>query len=239
MAESRRWRGLLRFNLAALMFLTLCVCGYLGSYRYGERAGAKKQYDESYFIKTYSLADLLIETSGDDDRDKQAAAIAEKLKSTVAPASWTAPDMPHGEIQVFPRNGSLIIGQHGTVHDQIAAAIEKLRKDANQNHVETAVKGINSLGAKSHEPIVLASFSSQDSLHREAIELRYESVMRGIEQQWGSPRFAGECTEVSFPTWSVAQKIAVWSSNGGLAFVALQDRPELGRVVLAGWREAD
>jgi uncharacterized membrane-anchored protein len=239
MAEGRRWRGLLRFNLAAMMFVTLCVCAYLGSYRYGERAGAKQQYDESYFIRVYSLADLLIETPGDDERDKQAAAIAENMKSTVAPASWTSPDMQHGEIQVFPRNGSLIVGQHGAVHDQIAAAIDNLRDDAHSQHVEAAVKGIESLSAKRHDPIVLASFTSQDSLHSEAIEQRYESVIQGIEKHWGSPRFAGECTEVGFPAWSVAQKIAIWSSNGGEAYIAIQELPQLGRVLLTGWRSRD
>lgn len=239
MAGTGWWRGLLRFNLAALMFVTLCVCGYLGSYRYGERAGAKQHYDESYFIKVYSLADLLFETPNEDQRDKHAAAIVEKLKSTVAPASWTAPDMQHGEIQVFPRNGSLIIGQHGAVHDQIATAIEGLRSEGNRKQAEAAVKDIKSLGAEKHEPIVLASFSSQDSLHLEAIKQRYESVVQGVEQQWGSPRFAGECTDIGFPAWSVAQKIAVWSSNGGEVYVAVQDQPELGRVVLTGWREVD
>ena len=68
MAGTERWRDLLCFNLAALMFVTLCVCGYLGSYRYGERAGAKQQYDELSFTKMCPVADFLIDTSGDAER---------------------------------------------------------------------------------------------------------------------------------------------------------------------------
>jgi hypothetical protein len=239
MAGRGRWSWLLQFNLATLMFVTLCVCGYLGSYRYGERAGAKQQYDESFFFKVYSLADLLIDTSSHDQRDKKLAEIAEKLTLTVAPTSWAAPAAQHGEIQVFLPNGSLVIGQYGAIHDQIVAAIDNLRRDGNRAHVEAALNDMGSLDASTPEPIVLASFTLQDSLHSEAIKQRYESVIQGVEKQWGSPRFAGECTELGFPAWSVAQKIAVWSCNGGEAYVAVQDRPELGRVVLAGWREAD
>jgi hypothetical protein len=240
MAESRRWRGLLRFNLAALMFVTLCVCGYLGSYRYGERAGAKQYYDESFFTKMYPLADLLIDTRSDAKRTEQAAAIIKQLQATVSPASWTAPDMQHGEIQWYPQTGALIVSQHGAVHDQLAPALENLRKDASRKLVEAAFKDIEPLGANTrHKPIVLVSFSSPDNLKHQAIEQRFESIVQGVEQHWGRPRFGGECTEVGFPAWAVAQKIAVWSSNDGEAYIALQEQPELGRVVLAGWREAD
>lgn len=239
MAANGLWRRLLRYDLASLMFVMLCACGYLGSYRYGERAGAKKAYDESFFYKQHSLVDLLVEIPAKDEREKRTAEFAEHIKASLAPASWNASGPQQGEMVVLPQFGSLLVGQHGAVHDQIAVAIDRLRSDANRQHVDEAVKELESLCAQKCGPTILASFTSQDTLRFEALQQRYECVVQGLEKAWGGPRFAGECTEVGFPVWSAAYKIAVWPANGGEAYIALQDRPNLGRVVLAGWRAGD
>ena len=232
-------KRLFRFSIGMMLFAMLCVSGYFGSHRSGQTAGVKDRYDQSHFIKTHNVADLVSLQPTADDREKSYGRIIDYLQSTVAPESWSAtePDGEFCEIQPFPTAGSLVISQYGAVHDQIEVALRAFRDHQMKSQDDAAAAEIERLAADEQtEPVVLSKFSSGEPLAMSAVEQRYDGTVRNLTERWGDPRFNGECTDAGFPNWSVAQSIATWPKNGGDAYLAVQDWPDMGRVLLTGWR---
>jgi hypothetical protein len=242
MAVSLHPKRLFRFSIGMMLFAMLCVSGFLGAHRAGEKAGAKALYDVSFRTKVHNFSDLAIDQANQGERDKLLGEISELLHGTVAPESWTATG-PNGElcdIQPFPAMAGLIISQVGAVHDQIDAALQAYRDQHLKSQTEKAAAEIERLAADEQtEPVVLSRFPQNEPLAWAAVDLRYENAVRNLTERWGKPRFSGACIDAGFPPWSVAQSITIWPKNGGEAYLAVQDLPDVGRVLLTGWRPRD
>lgn len=231
-------KRLFRFNIGTMLFATLCVSVYLSSHRAGERNGAKDRYDESFVTKVYNFSDVAISRPDPSRRDELYGEIIDHLRTTVATESWTLTG-DYGEmcdIQPFPAMASLIITQRGAMHDQIDAALGEYRDRQTKAQTEKGMREIERLAADERiEPVVLTNYSADEPLAASAVELRFQNTVRNLAERWGDPRFSGKCTDAGFPDWSVAQSIATWPKNGGEAYLAVQDWPEVGRVLLTGW----
>ena len=235
-------KRLFQFSIRTMLFAILCVSGYLGAHRIGERAGAARRYDESFFIKIYSVADLVIEHSEPNDREQQCLEIIAYLRSNVALESWGASNAAGQiyEIQPFSANGSLIVSQRGAVHRQLDAALHAYRQRQTRHHTDKATSEVERLAADQlSEPVVLTSYSLAKPLEAAAGELRFDSTVRALTDRWGNPGFKGECTDAGFPLWSVAQSTAIWPKAGGDAYIAVQDWPDVGRALVVGWRSTE
>jgi hypothetical protein len=242
MAKTFHPKRLFRFSIGMMLFAMLCVSGYLGAHRAGQKAGAKDLYDVSFRTKVHNFSDLAIDQSNQGEREELLGEISELLHTTVAPESWASTGAT-GEmcgIQPFPAMASLIISQRGAVHDQIDPALQAYRDRQLKAHTDEAAAEIERLAADEQtEPVVLTRYPPDEPLAASAVELRYENAVRTLMERWGSPHFSGKCTDAGFPLWSVAQSIATWPKNGGEAYLAVQDLPEAGRVLLTGWRPRD
>jgi hypothetical protein len=221
-----------------MLFAMLCVSGYLGAHRAGERAGAKVRYDESFFSKVYDLADVVIEQPDPEQRVSLYYEIIQLVQASVAPKSWGAADadVQICDIKTFPPSG-LLASQYGAAHDQIAATLQSFRDRRMKAQTDKAAAEIERLAADEQtEPVVLSRFPQDEPLAWAALDLRYENAVRAITERWGSPRFNGPCIDAGFPLWSVAQSVATWPKNGGESYLAVQELPKVGRVLLTGWR---
>jgi hypothetical protein len=124
---------LFRFSLGTLLFVTLCVCGYLGGYRKGFDDGKDRRRATTVVLMTYPVPDLIIPI---DEPDTPAARqdamdrLIDLIVSAVEHKSWMENGTGEGEIQPFMGNNSLVISQTGRVHDQIADLLQQLRRDA-------------------------------------------------------------------------------------------------------------
>jgi hypothetical protein len=247
MEESRMAAGfhpkrLFRFSIGMMLFAMLCISGYLGAHRAGQKAGANALYDVSFHTKVHNLSDLVIDQPNQGARDKLFEEIRKSLQTTVAPESWasTGANGEMCDIQPFPAAASLIISQRGAVQVQIDAALQAYRDRQLKAHTDKVVAEIERLAADEQTgPVVLSQFPQNEPLALAAVELRYENAVRNLTERWGASHFSGACTDAGFPLWSVAQSIATWPKNGGEAYLAVQDFPEAGRVLLVGWRPRD
>jgi hypothetical protein len=238
MSASSRLRRATRFSLGGLLFVTLCLCGYLGSHRAGERAGAQQRYDESYFVKTYSVADLVVEATTAETRSRIFAETTEWLKARVTPDRWGGDGDQTCEIQPFDTNGSLIVAQFGFGQDAVAAALAEYRKERTARQAAAAVAKMEALDPRvAGAPIVVLNYPYKNPLAYGATELSYANLVTALTEKWGAPEYSGSCTETGFPAWSVAQSLAVWSRDGGETYLAVQDQPDIGRAIVAGRHE--
>ena len=239
-----RWhpKRLLRFSMAALLFAMVASSIGLGSYTAGKQAGKRQRDAETYAIKTYPLADLAAQEPDQASRSRLVDEIADHLKSTVAPASWHRNDGDDatGEIQSHRAAAVLIIRQTGEVQDQLEIALAKFRDDRSREQTEQIISRVESLAAEERaDPTVLISFPNGGKLSLAAAETYFDNLVPRLNAQWGSPRFVGDCDERGFPAWSLAHSIAQWSKPNGDVYVAVQDWPEQGRVIIGGWRRRE
>lgn len=239
-----RWhpKRLLRFSMAALLFAMVASSIGLGSYTAGKQAGERQRDAETFTPKIYPIADMAAQEPDDAARRRLLREIADHLKTTVAPASWhrNDGDESKGEIQSHREAAVLIIHQTGDVHDQLEIAIAKLRDERSREQTERIVSLVDALVVDYNaEPVVLVSFPNGGKLSRAATETYFDNLVPRLNAQWGSPRFVGGCDERGFPAWSLAQSIAQWSKANGDVYVAIQDWPEQGRVIVGGWRRRE
>ena len=123
-----RRKRVFRFSIATLLFLMLCLGGYLGGYRAGFNRGTQDVASATTFVRTYPVADLLT------PKNPAAAATADfddlidVIVATVSPKDWTEKGTGDGEIQPFPSNMSLVVAQNQANHQAIADLLEGLRK---------------------------------------------------------------------------------------------------------------
>jgi hypothetical protein len=234
--SGRRW---LRFNLRAILFLSLCVCGYFGFQQIGIRAGEKQRHDESYFIKTYPLGDVLAEAPTDEARGKLLKEASQFLKQQIPSDNWEAAIdyEQHGEISPLTISGCLVIAQSGAIHDRIDKALRQFRQDRLKERDDKAVATLNRLLRQANDyTTVLVEYPLKEPLAAVAVDSRYEGLVQRLNSDYGTPQFSGKCIERGFPSWSAAQSLTSWKRSGGVLFVAVQDWPEKGRVVVDGWR---
>jgi hypothetical protein len=143
--SDRPHRRYVRFSLAGLLFLVLCVSGFLAGYRYGYdggyTAGQAYRTSEDYFARTYDVTDLVAMypvgayLSGDNlvapsITKPDFVSLMNVLTSTLVPETW---DGVGGPATVAPFFGpdeqfALIIRQNEFGHDEVARLLASLRK---------------------------------------------------------------------------------------------------------------
>ena len=97
MAFGERASRRVRFGLAALLFLTLCACGYLGGYRSGYDAGRDDSRSSELVAVAYSVSDLIAPRDGPDTPDRRQQAgdrLIALVKRSIEPDSHGARAAP-------------------------------------------------------------------------------------------------------------------------------------------------
>jgi hypothetical protein len=126
MASQPRVKPLLRFSIAALLFLMLCLGGYLSGYRAGYDVGLGDAEDAVFVQKVYPVADLLPSLQS-PSTTKDYDVLIDQIVSMVAPTSWMENGTGDGELQPFPSNGGIVVSQSQANHKVIAALLEQMR----------------------------------------------------------------------------------------------------------------
>ena len=122
----------LRFSIAALLFVTLCVAGALTGYRLGWQAGyaggQKKKKSEELLITVYDVKDIVLPAdSGDAVSTPNYDGLILALTTTVAPDTWVDVGGP-GTLKEMPDNLTLVVRQTGAIHEQIEAVLGQMRE---------------------------------------------------------------------------------------------------------------
>jgi hypothetical protein len=128
MSDRIRHKPLVRFSIAVLLFVMLCLGGYLSGYRVGFQAGLTKATDSQLIVRTYPVADLIQPSNPRAPSSPDFDALIDLIVTTVSPSAWLESGTGDGEIQPFPSNASLVISQTQVNHKAIAALLEHLRK---------------------------------------------------------------------------------------------------------------
>jgi hypothetical protein len=244
MAVNGRWhpRRLLRFNIGTLLFVMLALSVGLGGYAAGRRSGERQLRAETFVVKTYPLADVIGVLPDDATRQALFDEVIEHLVTNVSPQTWIEAGAAEegGEIQPFLTNASLVVNQSGAVHDEITTTLTKFCDERTRTQFDQAIATIDALAIEERsEPVVLVSFPNGGDLALAAVETSYDRLVSRLKKDWGTPRFSGQCFERGFPYWSLAQSITQWSKKSGDVYIAIEDRPGVGRVVIGGWRERE
>jgi hypothetical protein len=128
MSDSPRRKPLVRFSIAALLFLMLCLGGYLAGYRAGYDVGKQASNMKTYIRKVYPVGDLIGSRPDGTVSAADFDNLIDLLLTTVSSDSWMESGTGEGELQPFPTNKSLVISQTQFHHEKIANFLEGLRK---------------------------------------------------------------------------------------------------------------
>lgn len=235
-------KRLLRFNIGTLLFVMLALSVGLGGYAAGRRAGERQLRAETFVVKTYPLADVMGVLPDEATRQALFDEVIEHLVTNISPETWIEVGAAEGggEIHPFLTNASLVVNQSGAVHDKVETALAKFCEERCKGQFDQAVATIDALAVEERsEPVVLVSFPNGGDLAQVAVETSYDRLVGRLKKDWGTPRFSGQCFERGFPYWSLGQSITQWSKQSGDVYIAIQDRPGVGRVVIGGWRERE
>lgn len=123
---------LLHFSLGTLFWLTLCTCGYFGSYRAGQVAAERDKFNSLPTARVYDVSDIVADLPG-PLRDRTYRALCEHLKASLPADEWrTRAGLPCG-VHPFGATQAIAVLQRGPAHEKIAAALESFRR----SHAET------------------------------------------------------------------------------------------------------
>lgn len=128
MAVHSNLKRLFRFSIATLLFLMLCLGGYLSGYRAGFKTGAQDASAARLVVRTYPVGDLVISRAPLPMPRADFDSLIDLIVTTIAPETWMSNGVGEGEIQPFPANLSLVISQTQATHVAIAKLLERLRK---------------------------------------------------------------------------------------------------------------
>lgn len=122
--KSRKWQ----FGLWGILFMMACIAGFLAGYRYGGDVRDQQVATSTITVVNYDVRELL-----DGDSPKPIAAqlsqICDLVVDTIEPDSWHRNDR---DIVPYPRNGSLVIRQSESCHEEIRGLLEQLRRLKNR-----------------------------------------------------------------------------------------------------------
>ena len=125
----------LNYSVQTLLFIVLCVGGFMAAYRIGlERGydgGFKKWRGEQCLPRAYFVGDLA-GTHG----LFSAKEIENAITTSIAPTTWDTVGGPASFEALIDRNGNavLVISQYSGAHEEIARILEELRAGAAAKH---------------------------------------------------------------------------------------------------------
>lgn len=239
MSDNRRT---LRFGVGTLLFLMLCLGGYLTGYRLGEdekqTQAQQVAHNTVIYSQVYDVGDLL---SFDPHARAQASDFDDLIfliLTTVASETWVENGGPSAEIRPFPTNKSIVVSNTRAVHDEIADLLEQLRRSAYEldpDELMTAVREASARKQQSPQMVKLYTLTSDD-VHR-IVSGHFDSGLELLTKRLGRPAAVYSSDRDDFPTWIAAQRVAVWPQGNGRLYWALQDALPQGEAVVAGWHQ--
>ncbi len=126
MTLRQRW---LQFSVGTLIFLMLCVAGFLGGYRSGYNAGNDARDLQLSATVVYSVlyqvADLVLPLPDGATTASRLQEIGNLIQTTVQPQSW---QNERCQMTPYGTNVSLVITQTEDGHREIARFLEELRR---------------------------------------------------------------------------------------------------------------
>lgn len=111
----------LRFSLATILFLMLCLGGYLAGHKQGFQAGKKVWDIIPVHAMVYLASDLLDSETELDD-------IVAGITSEVVPECWDS-EGGNCSVKPFAKNNSLVVQANAYVHEQVVEHLQSLRAE--------------------------------------------------------------------------------------------------------------
>ena len=121
--DTDRSRRGLRFSMATLLFVVLCLCGYLAGHKQGYRDGKALWDIMPLYHKVYLASDLL-------DSETEFDEIMSNIAREVVPESWEDTG-GNCTVKAFPEKGSLVVGANSYVHEEVVKYFKTLRDEKN------------------------------------------------------------------------------------------------------------
>lgn len=122
--KSRKWQ----FGLWAILFMMACIAGFLAGYRYGGDVKDQQVAASSITVVNYDVREFL-DSKRPESVDAQLSEIRDLVVETIEPDSWQMNDR---DIVPYPNNGSIVIRQSGSCHEEIRELLEQLRRLKNR-----------------------------------------------------------------------------------------------------------
>jgi len=116
-----------RISMATLLFVVLCVCGYLAGHKQGYRDG-KALWDIMPVYGEVYLASDLLEDRGPTEVDSELDKIVSRIKREVVPECWEDAG-GNCTVKAFPENRSVVVGANQYVHEEIKVHLKTLRDE--------------------------------------------------------------------------------------------------------------
>ena len=244
MPERTRTKRLLRACLAIALLVALCIVGYRRGYRNGYEVQRQQPNFTTVFIRTYPVGDLITPTAESSDAwgpSKVAAfdSLIDLIVSTIEHESWMENGTGEGEIQPFPVNLSLVISQTQRVHEQVSDLLQQLRRLQVDVAAKELIPYLQSCAAYGKDASHAFRKLPSGAKGTAAANKLFDRAVENLAALWGAPRFNGEQRAEDFPTWSQADRVAIWPRGSGKAYLAAEDDPAAGRVLTAGWRQTE
>jgi hypothetical protein len=125
-----------KYGLQTLLFVILCVAGFLGAYRVGldrgYASGQAKWRAEQYLPKAYFVEDLAGSSGTFSTGD------IEKLIQRIDPACWDFAGGPASLQLLLDRNGNpvFVIKADSSLHERIAETLAEIRQRSEEQAAE-------------------------------------------------------------------------------------------------------
>ena len=138
-----------QFGIGAILFAMVVVAGYF----WGVNRGETVRYNTTLSSVVYPARNLL---SGNQSVATQLDEIANLIKTTIAPESWTDRG-GMASLHIYPANQSIVVNQYGAEHEKIGELFDSLEAIAGEKRyfVDYDVSELFSPGAQktSHDQL--------------------------------------------------------------------------------------
>jgi hypothetical protein len=131
MPQRLRIHRLVHFSLGALLWVTLCTCGYFGSYRAGQLAAQRDEFNALPTARVYDVSDIMADLPS-PLRDRTYRELCAHLRAALPPEAWASDTATKCGVHPFGATHAVAVLQRGPAHDQIAAALEEFRRGRTQ-----------------------------------------------------------------------------------------------------------
>lgn len=121
-------RRRLRFGVGTLLFLMLCLGGYLTGYRWGAHDKQVKIVMGNVYTQVYDVADLIYLDPKANSKFANFDPLIDTVVSTIDTKIWVENGGPEAEIRPFPTNMPLVISAPQPTHEKIAQLLAELRE---------------------------------------------------------------------------------------------------------------
>lgn len=227
--------GRLRFGVGTLLFLMACTAGYLTGFRWGVSEKQLQVRRDTIATTVYSVGDLLSQNKEQFLADFDS--LIDLISSTVSSHVWIENGGDIGEIRPLPSTKSLVVTCDLETHDQLAELLQQLRDQAYRLDEEELMKTVREVKAQKPIAPCVVEFSALYTEFSHSLMVgHFESGLQTMTRRIGEPSEVYTTDSKEFPTWIVAQRVAVWNQENAQLYYALVDSRYDGELIVVGWR---